>query len=173
MGTLEERKNQLRLVEAFSSLEENDFQLVLVGRATAYTSKIHGFIKRNDLQNRVIILENVPTHHLPSLYQQATVFAYISDYEGFGIPILEALHSGTPVLAAQGSCLEEAGGPGGLYANPFDINDISSKIQKLISDDELRKSLVIEGQKHIQRFRGEIISAQLTSLYATVKAKDI
>jgi len=173
VGTLEERKNQLRLVEAFSNLQENDFQLVLVGRATAYAAKIQDFVKTHHLRNRVLILENVPTDHLPSLYQQAAVFAYISIYEGFGIPILEALHSGTPVLAAKGSCLEEAGGPGGIYTNPLDLNDISSQLQKLISDNGLRESLVVGGQRYVQRFGGEIISAQLTSLYATVKAKDL
>jgi glycosyltransferase involved in cell wall biosynthesis len=165
VGTLEERKNQLRLVEAFHALEQNDFQLVLVGKATTYKETIKKFIKHNQLEKRVLILENVPTGHLPALYQEATVFAYISIYEGFGIPILEALHSGTPVLAAKGSCLEEAGGPGGLYANPTDVADISAQLQKLISNQALRQSLVTAGQRYIQKFSGEIIAGQLAHLY--------
>ncbi len=168
VGTLEERKNQLRLAEAFSKLANNDFQLVLVGKATSYTQEILQFIKNHNQENRILVLENVPTAHLPALYQEAEIFAYISVYEGFGIPILEALHSGTPVLAAKGSCLEEAGGPGGLYADPTDIDDIALQLQTLISDAELRKSLISEGQKYIQRFSAEIIAGQLATIYQQI-----
>jgi len=165
VGTLEERKNQLRLVEAFNQLGQSGFQLVLIGKATAYTARITDFIAKNNLQNRVLILQNVPTPHLPALYQAAEIFAYVSIYEGFGIPILEALHSGTPVLSAKGSCLEEAGGPGGLYADPYKKEDISHQLEKLITDVNLRKSLVEAGKRHISQFTGAHIAAQLVGLY--------
>ncbi|MCE7066470.1 glycosyltransferase family 1 protein [Dyadobacter sp. CY326] len=165
VGTLEERKNQHRLVEAFADVPDNDFDLILVGKQTSYTSKILDSVKRLNLENKVKILSNVPTEHLPALYQQAEIFAYISVYEGFGIPILEALHSGTPVLAAKGSCLEEAGGPGGLYADPYQKEDISKQLTKLITDVNLRKCLVNAGKPHISQFSGENIAAQLIDLY--------
>lgn len=168
VGTLEERKNQMRLVQAFGQLPPNDWQLVLVGRATAYADRIRAFVKATKLEKRVLILENVPTDHLPALYQHASVFAYISIYEGFGIPILEALNSGTPVLAAKGSCLEEAGGPGGLYIDPMDVADIALELEKLISNPHLRDSLVTAGSKYIERFRGENIAGQLTALYQEI-----
>ncbi len=170
VGTLEARKNQLRLVEAFAQLGNHDFQLVLIGKPTPYTVKIQEFIKRANLEKRVLILQNIPTAHLPALYQEAAVFAYISMYEGFGIPILEALHSGTPVLSAKGSCLEEAGGPGGLYADPLDISDIGNQLQKLISDGNLRNTLVSAGKTYIGRFEGEKIASQLVNLYGEVIA---
>jgi glycosyltransferase involved in cell wall biosynthesis len=168
VGTLEERKNQLRLVEAFAQLPANNFQLVLIGKATSYTAKIREFIKHADLEKRVLILENVPTHHLPALYQQAAVFAYISIYEGFGIPILEALHSGTPVLSAKGSCLEEAGGPGGLYADPLNVADIGEQMQKMITDQLLRNNLVSAGKEYIKRFTGAEIAGELVNLYSEI-----
>ncbi|SKC00764.1 glycosyltransferase family 4 protein [Dyadobacter psychrophilus] len=165
VGTLEERKNQHRLVEAFADVTNNNFQLILVGKPTSYTPKIFEYIKKNNLDTKVKILRDVPTAHLPALYQEAEIFAYISIYEGFGIPILEALHSGTPVLAAKGSCLEEAGGPGGLYADPYQKEDISHQLNKLITDAALRKHLVEAGKLHIRQFSGQNIARQLVDLY--------
>ncbi|MCF2486817.1 glycosyltransferase family 1 protein [Dyadobacter sp. CY347] len=169
VGTLEERKNQHRLVEAFANVAGNDFQLVLVGKPTSYTPRILECIQKFNLEEKVKILHNVPTEDLPALYQAAEIFAYISIYEGFGIPILEALHSGTPVLAAKGSCLEEAGGPGGLYADPYQKEDISHQLNKLITDAALRKQLVEAGKQHISRFSGENIARQLVDLYQNLR----
>ena len=169
VGTLEERKNQHRLVEAFANVASNDFQLILVGKPTSYTPKILEYIQKFNLGKKVKILNNVPTEHLPALYHEAELFAYISIYEGFGIPILEALHSGTPVLAAKGSCLEEAGGPGGLYADPYQKEDISHQLNKLITDAALRKQLVEAGKRHIIQFSGENIAHQLVDLYQNLR----
>lgn len=168
VGTLEERKNQHRLVEAFAQLKNHDFKLVLVGRPTSYLQKIKETIQRLKLENRVLLLHNVSTPHLPALYQAAEVFAYISIYEGFGIPIVEALHSGTAVLAAKGSCLEEAGGPGGLYADPYQTENISEQLQKLVTDVHLRNTLSEAGRQHVQQFSGKHIAGQLIQLYETL-----
>jgi glycosyltransferase involved in cell wall biosynthesis len=168
VGTLEERKNQHRLVEAFARLENHDFKLVLVGKPTGYLPKIQETIRRLGIENRVLQLHNVTTPHLPALYQAADIFAYISIYEGFGIPIVEALHSGTPVLAAKGSCLEEAGGPGGLYADPYQTENISEQLQKLVTDVHLRNSLSEAGKLHVRQFSGETIAGQLMQLYKSL-----
>jgi glycosyltransferase involved in cell wall biosynthesis len=168
VGTLEERKNQLNLVRAFSRIDKQHHQLVLVGKPTPYTVKIRQFIADKNLEKRVLLLDKVPTEHLPALYQQADVFAYISIYEGFGIPILEALQSGTPVLAAKGSCLEEAGGPGGLYADPSDLDEIASQLDRLISDATLRQEMVKAGQQYIKQFSAKTIATQLTDLYSEI-----
>lgn len=165
VGTLEERKNQHRLVEAFARLRHHDFSLVLVGKPTPYMKKITETIARLQLQDRVRLLHNVSTPDLPALYQSADVFAYISIYEGFGIPIVEALHSATPVLAAKGSCLEEAGGPGGLYADPYQTENISEQLQKLVTDVQLRNTLAAAGGMHVRQFAGKHIASQLAALY--------
>ncbi|ACT94168.1 glycosyltransferase family 4 protein [Dyadobacter fermentans] len=168
VGTLEERKNQHRLVEAFAQLKNHDFKLVLVGKSTGYVQKIKETIQRLKLEGRVMLLHDVSTPHLPALYQAAEVFAYISVYEGFGIPIVEALHSGTAVLAAKGSCLEEAGGPGGLYADPYQTENISEQLQKLVTDVHLRNSLSAAGRAHVQQFSGKHIAGQLVQLYKSI-----
>ncbi|GGM99645.1 glycosyl transferase family 1 [Dyadobacter beijingensis] len=169
VGTLEERKNQHRLVESFARLQNHDFTLVLVGRPTGYVKKIQETISRLKLENRVKLLHNVSTPHLPALYQSAEVFAYISIYEGFGIPIVEALHSGTAVLAAKGSCLEEAGGPGGLYADPYQTENISEQLQKLVTDVHLRNALSEAGRAHVKEFAGKKIAAQMVGLYESLR----
>lgn len=169
VGTLEERKNQHRLVEAFAQLKNHDFKLVLVGKPTPYLQKIRETIRQLKLEDRVLLLHNVSTPHLPALYQAAEVFAYISIYEGFGIPIVEALHSGTAVLAARGSCLEEAGGPGGLYADPYQTENISEQLQKLVTDVHLRNTLSEAGRRHVKQFAGEQIAAQLVQLYQSLR----
>lgn len=168
VGTMEARKNQLRLVKAFQQANLEDATLVLVGGKTKFQQEIEAFVVQNRLQSKVRILNNVPFADLPALYQSARVFAYPSFFEGFGIPIVEALHAGVPVLAATGSCLEEAGGGGGLYADPLNEDDLAQKLQQLWQDDLLRQKLVTNGQKHVKQFAAEKIAKQLVNIYESI-----
>ena len=113
--------------------------LVIVGRHTEYTDKIERFIKENKLEERVHIISNVPFDDLPAFYQLAEIFVYPSRFEGFGIPIIEALYSGIPVVAATGSCLEEAGGPDSIYVHPDDIKGMANAFKQIYSDTERKK----------------------------------
>lgn len=165
VGTIEARKNQLRLVQAFQTAQLPDAQLVLIGGKTGFQQQIESFVAENQLEKKVKILNNVPFADLPALYQSARVFAYPSFFEGFGIPIVEALHSGVPVLAATGSCLEEAGGDGGLYINPKDTNELAQKLQLLWQDEGLRQQLSTSGQTHVKQFAAENIAKKLVTIY--------
>ncbi|WP_373514518.1 glycosyltransferase family 4 protein [Persicitalea sp.] len=168
VGTIEERKNQIRLVEAFAKLPSKDSKLVIVGRPTAYAQKLRQRITELQLGNEVHLLHDVPSQDLPALYQGARVFAYVSIFEGFGIPIVEALHSGVPVLAATGSCLEEAGGPGALYASPTDIEQMAGVLSQLLEDVPLRSQLISAGTQHVQQFSAKNIAKQLTEIYTEI-----
>jgi glycosyltransferase involved in cell wall biosynthesis len=167
VGSIIERKNQGNLVAAFHKLNLSNYQLILVGGGSKYQDQIEKYIRENNVQN-IKILNKVPFQDLPALYQGASLFVYPSFFEGFGIPIVEALHSGVPVVAATGSCLEEAGGAGALYADPANIDDLVDKMMSVLVNKDLQKQLVEAGQKHIKRFSAERVAGQLNTLYQSV-----
>ena len=164
VGTIIERKNQANLVAAFHKLNLSNYELILVGGHSKYQDQIEKYIKNSEITN-VKILNKIPFQDLPALYQSSELFVYPSFFEGFGIPIVEAIHSGVPVVAAMGSCLEEAGGEGALYANPLDISDIADKILQILANKALKKQLIEAGQKHIKQFSAERVARQLNELY--------
>ncbi|RKR82273.1 glycosyltransferase involved in cell wall biosynthesis [Mucilaginibacter gracilis] len=167
IGTIEERKNLLLAVKALTLLPIN-IQLVVVGKDTAYADEVKQYIKQHQLYHRVLFLSDVAFADLPAIYQLAQVFVYPSRYEGFGIPVLEALVSGTPVIAASGSCLEEAGGPDSLYVEPDDENDLARKINLILTDKVLRQTMVDKGLNYARKFDNKNLATQLLNLYKNV-----
>lgn len=172
VGTIEARKNQLQLVKAFHAAfhagQLADAQLLLVGGKTNYQQQIENYIGQHRLTSQVKILNNVPFADLPALYQSTRLFAYPSLFEGFGIPIVEALHSGVPVVAATGSCLEEAGGTGALYFSPTHTEELAQKLQELWNDESLRQRLIKAGQAHVKQFSAENTANKLTHIYQSL-----
>ena len=163
VGTIEERKNLLSVVKALELLPD-DIHLVAVGRRTKYTALIDKYVVENGLEQRVHLLHGVPYADLPAIYQCADVFAYMSLYEGFGIPLLEALNSRVPVVAAMGSCLEEAGGPGSLYVAPFDVEAIAAAVKKCLQP-EVKAEMVADGLRWASRFSMEQFAHELMDCY--------
>lgn len=168
VASFTERKNQLRLIKAFQQLATKDHDLVLVGGKSKYLEELKGYVVQAGIQKQVHFLSGVPAEDLPALYQGSSLFVYPSLFEGFGIPIIEALHSGVPVVAATGSCLEEAGGGGALYANPLDVADLADKIQQVLSNEALQNKLVNKGQEHVKQFAAKPIAEQLTQVYQSL-----
>lgn len=167
VGTIEERKNLKLAVQALKEVNE-DYKLVVIGKQTAYFKTVEKEIEKLGLKNRLLFLTNIPFADLPGIYQMASVFVYPSFYEGFGIPIIEALYSGVPVVAATGSCLEEAGGPHSLYISPKDANALARAINQIIENPQLQKEMKEKGLEFVQKFNSPVVTQQLMDCYLSL-----
>jgi glycosyltransferase involved in cell wall biosynthesis len=132
VGSIIERKNLLTLVKAMKTV---DIPLVVVGSGKDYKKKVETYIQEYQLENKIIFLKNVSNEDLATLYQLATIFIYPSIYEGFGIPLIEAIFSKTPVITTTLSALPEAGGKFSHYVSGTDTEELSTMINELLSDE--------------------------------------
>lgn len=164
IGTIEERKNLLGIIKAVH-IKNIDMHIVAIGRKTAYYQKISDYISQNSLENKITFIENLSNTELPAFYQMAKVFVYPSVFEGFGIPILEALASGTPVITSQGSCFPEAAGPYSVFVDPYQAESIGEGISKVLSSKELRVNMIVEGRKYALNFTEENVAHSLMKTY--------
>ena len=167
VGTVEQRKNALLAVKAMELLPK-ELSLVIIGRHTPYTKEIIKYVKTHNLSDRVMLLNHVPYEHLPAIYQAAEVFAYPSRYEGFGIPIIEAIQSGLPVVACTGSCLEEAGGPHNIYTDPDDTEAFAKGITSSLQESDGRDERIEQSQEYIRRFEGSDVASQVVEIYKSL-----
>jgi len=167
VGTIEERKNLKLAVQALKEVSE-EYKLVVIGKQTAYFKTVEKEIEKLGLKNRILFLKNIPFADLPGIYQMATVFVYPSFYEGFGIPIIEALYSSIPVVAATGSCLEEAGGPNSLYVSPTDANGLAKAINQILESPQLQKQMKEKGLEFVQKFNSPVVTQQLIDCYTAL-----
>lgn len=163
VGTIEERKNLLTALKALTLVKE--IPLVVVGKKKTYFKKVQKFIRVNKLEKRVLFLENVTAEDLPAIYKGAEIFIYPSLFEGFGIPIIEALTCGTPVITSKGSCFPEAGGKNSIYIDPASHEQLAEEIKKLLASTELRKAMIAKGQEHSKLFLPEVIAAAMMKIY--------
>lgn len=161
VGTIEQRKNQLLTLKAASDL---DVSVVMIGKKTAYYDELQSYIEKEGMTERVYFPENVSFSDFPAIYQNAKVFMYPSIFEGFGIPILEAMRSGVPVITSKGSCFEETGGDAAVYIENNE-NEAKEALSKLLIDSDLRQSCVMKGYMHAATFDVEKTIPQLLSLY--------
>jgi glycosyltransferase involved in cell wall biosynthesis len=166
VGTIEKRKNVLSVIKAIKKI---DTQLVIIGKKTAYFSEINTYILENNLQNKVICLENVELKELASIYRMATVFIYPSVFEGFGIPIIEALYSKTPVITSKGGCFSEAGGENSIYIDPLNPEELRIELSELLVNSEKRVVMQQKGFEFVQKFNDEIIAQNWIETYYKIK----
>ncbi len=162
VGTIEDRKNLLAVVQA---IKDTDIPLVVVGKKAKYFKKIEDFIKKNKMEKQVHFLEGVSMDELAVIYKLADIFVYPSFFEGFGIPVIEALFSKTVTITSNASCLPEAGGPDSVYIDPKNYLDIQSKIKFLWDNESERKRRADKGFDFVQKFNDEAIVKELMRLY--------
>jgi glycosyltransferase involved in cell wall biosynthesis len=165
VGTIEKRKNILSVIK---TLHDIDIPLVIIGKKTHYYEEILNYIQKNNLEGKVIFLENVALQELATIYRKATLFVYPSIFEGFGIPIIEALYSKIPVITSVGSCFSEAGGEHSIYINPHDSDEIKTQIVNLLANPERRKMMSEKGLEYAQNFNDVVVAKQYMELYQSL-----
>lgn len=141
VGTLEPRKNVEGIIESYARINskmQDDHHLVLVGKKGWYYNSILEKIEQSGIKNNIKVLDYVPFDDLPALYNGAGIFLYPSFYEGFGLPPLEALACGTPVIASNVSSLPEVIGDAGILVDPNNHDQIAHAIEKVLSDEKTR-----------------------------------
>jgi glycosyltransferase involved in cell wall biosynthesis len=169
VGTLERRKNHRVLIEALALLDPaRTPMLVLVGRDGGEANALRTLAAQRGVGARVVLHHDVGGGELPALYQGATLFLYPSLFEGFGMPIVEALSAGVPVITTAGGCFPEAGGPATRYVTSTDAVGLAGAIQDLLADRELAARMREEGRRWALRFDATALAAPLLALYHSV-----
>lgn len=169
VGSVIERKNLLRIAEALHILKGRlDLPLIVLGDGRQYKEKVKTYLKQHGLEPRVIWLNEVASFafkDLPALYQGATALLYPSLFEGFGIPILEALWSRTPVITSQGSCFLETAGDAALYVDPLNSAAIADAMQQVAENGTFVDSMKQKGIIHAQHFTVPKCAAAVMNVY--------
>ena len=167
LGTLEPRKNLVRLVESFARIQDEHAGLGLVlagGRGWLY-GELFARVEALGLSKKVMFPGYVTNDQLPLWYNAATILAYPSLYEGFGLPVLEALACGTPVLSSNASSLPEAAGNAAVMVDPYDVGALAKQLDRLLSERALRLELRERGLAHAKQFTWAQAAQKTTHVY--------
>jgi len=171
VGTLQPRKNYPRLLEAFAALRQRlacTHQLVIVGGRGWLYEEIDAAITCLSLADNVLMLGFVPDTDLPALYSGAELLAFPSLYEGFGLPALEAMACGTPVVASTAPSLPEVCGNAALLVCPTDTMALADAMEQVLTDEALATRLAERGRERARQFRWEDAAADLLKVYQAV-----
>lgn len=175
VGTLQPRKNIVRLIKAFSKVvneaKERDMQLVVVGKKGWLFDEIIAAPEKYDVEGHVLFLDFVPDEDLPALYKHAQCYVLPSLYEGFGLPVLEAMKYNCPVITSNVSSLPEAGGDAALYVDPENVDDIAEKIRTLLENKSLREDLIEKGKVQVKKFSWEKTAKETLNVLEQVAGK--
>jgi glycosyltransferase involved in cell wall biosynthesis len=163
VGTIEARKNLLNIVK---SIQNTEIPLVVVGKKTKYFfEEVEPFIKKNKMENQVIYLKNLSREDLAILYQLATIFIYPSVFEGFGIPIIEAMYSKTLVITTKNGVFPESAGPNSIFIDPNNADDIKNNILDFWNNEQEIKNRVEKSFQFVQKFNDDVLAKQWEEIY--------
>jgi len=170
VGNLQPRKNLVRLINAFASVRRRigPIQLVIVGKAHWQSSVVHTTVRRFGLEHDVVFTGYVPDADLALLYSAAGVFVYPSVYEGFGLPVLEAMACGTPVVASNTSAIPEVAGDAALLVDPYQEEQIADALELVLTNHDVTRSLSAMGLIRAQQFSWRRTAQEALSVYQTV-----
>ena len=169
VGSIEPRKNLVRLLKAYNLLSnkiKDEYKLVLVGFKGWENREIISLIEEN--KESIKYLGYISDKELAKVYNLSSLFVYPSLYEGFGLPILEAMACGTAIVTSESSSLPEVGGEAPLYCNPYSIKDIKEKMELVLSNDTLKEKMIKKGLKQAKKFSWEKSAREHTKLFKRV-----
>ncbi|MGH2461404.1 MAG: glycosyltransferase family 4 protein, partial [Chloroflexota bacterium] len=169
VGTLQPRKNLLRLLEAYARLRQADQSaagLVLAGRPGVGASDLRRRAEALGILDRIRWLSYVPREHLAPLYAGAVAFVFPSLYEGFGLPILEAMAWGTPVVSSNAGALPEVVGEAGLLVDPHDVAGLAVAMEQVLGDQSLRERLIQAGRARAGYFTWNRCAVEVERAFA-------
>lgn len=166
VGRPNPHKNLPRLIEAFSILKQShpDLKLVIAGKLDDVYKKIQQNIEERGI-NDVVFTDFIPDGGLRWLYENCQAYAYPSLSEGFGLPALEAMIHGAPVVSSDATCIPEVLGKASHYFNPLDPNDMAKKIAEVLDDKALREKLIRDGKKQAAKYSWERMARQTLDVY--------
>lgn len=166
VGNTKPHKNVPRLIQAFAKAKlSSSFRLVLTGQPTA---ELQQLIEKKGLQMRVVFSGSLTEIQLASYYRGATALLFPSLYEGFGLPIIEAMASGTPVITSNVTSLPEVAGNAAIMINPLDIDALTFHIEQIVANDALRQSLITKGLKQASGFSWDTSAQTLQRVLSEV-----
>lgn len=158
-GNIKPHKNLDRLIEAFGKLRASpgfeDLRLLIIGEEVNRYPSLRRTVEGAGVRQDVRFFGFVPDHTLAALYRLASVFAFPSLYEGFGLPPLEAMACGTPVVTSQISSLPEVVGDAAVLVDPYEVDDIAAGLRRVLEDEDLRLGLSVKGRERAQAFSWE------------------
>lgn len=165
VGTLEPRKNLSALLDAYERINDRDgHQLVLVGMSGWKNTALFGWIEKNDARQNIIVTGYVPAEDLAPLYTGAGVFAFPTLYEGFGMPVLEAMQCGCPVVSSTSSSIPEVAGDACVLVDPLDVGALARALERVLADKKLRSSMSRKGLARSKMFSWEKSAARLLDI---------
>lgn len=167
VGTVQPRKNYVRLIQSVSRLRRQgyDLHLVIAGGRGWLEDPIYAAINSEKMQDYVHLVGFAEESDLPALYTAAECFAFPSLYEGFGLPILEAMGCGTPVVTSNISSLPEVAGDAALIVDPYNVDHLTDALRQLVDNTALRQSLIVKGRQRARTFTWEKSAQQLRQIY--------
>jgi glycosyltransferase involved in cell wall biosynthesis len=171
VGSVEERKDLKTLIRAMDLLPKGlKIPLVVIGRGKKYMQETKRLVNQLKLDKYVIWIEDLQNNqHLKTIYQNAEIFIYPSKYEGFGLPVIEALLSKTPVITTDSSSLPEAGGPDSFYFKSGNAEELSHGIEDVLTNENLRKNMAVKGYEYaIKKFNVKKTTRDLMDIYQTI-----
>jgi len=170
-GNWREHKNLVRLLRAFKKVLEtghSPLQLVITGKKDPYYPEVLATIEELELKDKVKLLGLVSEEDLVRLYNTASIYVFPSLYEGFGLPPLEAMRCGTPVVASNVSAIPEVCGEAVLYFDPEDISDMAKKIRLLLEDKNLQEELINKGYEWVKQFSWDKCAEKTLEIYSEI-----